>query len=407
MVKTNNKYFWSEKLSEAPIIEAHTKIKHSIIEDYIVNYLKVVAKPPVTRHIKLAIIDGFCGGGLYNNNGKAHFGTPIIIINALKKAIVEIIEDRIINNIKAEISVDCEIFYIDKDKRAIDALKTIAAPYLVKDDLLPLTIKPHFIQGTFLNKYSEVLAKVKKLKSLFIIDPCGYSEAPLSVLREIMKGGEKREMIWTFMIDAMRAYATEDSKALINSGYSNLLGLFSDQKNPTGFNVQTVIFNMIKNDIGVPFFTPFAIKQKKGWNYWLIHLAHHYRASEVMKEVEHRHADQREHYGDSGLNMMAKSGEAPYLFGQDDIKKGHEKLQDDIPSFLDSINNKEGITYDDFMKKAYNTTPLTSGIIKNVLVSHEDIEIITKDTKGFRSSARRIKPSDIIRLKRQQWLFLN
>jgi three-Cys-motif partner protein len=404
MVKVKDKYVWSDDVNKAPLIESHSRIKHGIIKDYIRSYLKVVGSPPA-RKVKLIIVDGFCGGGLYRTDkGTPHLGSPIIALNMIRETVAEIVGQRLQNNILHEFSVECELYFIDKDKQAIETLQKVAAFHLILDGSLPLTLKANFICAEFSNVYKDILNKVGKAKTIFILDPCGYSETPLPVIREIMHDPQKkREVIWTFMIDAMRTFAHEDSQALKNAGYDSLLSLFSGDEPPSGFSVQKEIFDTVKRDINVPFFTPFAIKQKNGWNYWLIHLAWHYRASEVMKEVEHLHADEREHYGRSGLNMMAAQGDRIYLFGQDDLERGKIELQEDIPQLLSRADFKEGLSFNNFMEATYNETPLVSGIIKDVLINHEDIEVFTS-AGGRRSSVKRIETSDIIRLKKQHRL---
>lgn len=407
MAKVKNKYPWSDNLSKAPLIEPHTAIKHSIVNDYLRSYLKVVANPQAS-HIRLSIIDGFCGGGLYStDSGSPHYGTPIIILKALREALSEIVADRVLANVKRELSIECDVYFIDKDINAIKALRIIAAEWERVDAGLPLTLRVHYVNDEFANVFSDILRKVGNSKAIFLLDPCGYSEVPLDIIKTIMKAKDgKREVIWTFMIDAMLTYATEESQALINSGYEKLLSLFKKEDQPTGFCVQKEIFSLIKDELGVPFFTPFAIKQSKGWDYWLIHLAYHHRASEVMKEVEHRHADQREHYGSPGLNMMAAAGDAVYLFREDDIKRGKNLLLEQIPQQLAAPKYSDGILFTNFMHLVYNETPLTSGAIKDVLVAHDDLEILTS-TGGSRRSSKRIKTGDRIRLKRQTRLFLN
>lgn len=402
MAKVRNKYIWSSELKNAPPIQAHSKIKHSIIRDYIHSYLKVVANP-LTSHVKLSIVDGFCGGGLYRaEDGMSHFGSPIIILDVLRETIAEILADRLLENIKREFSLECDVYFVDKDLGAINALKEVAAAHLIVEDGLPLKISAHFIHAGFVDVYKDISQKIGKSKAIFILDPCGYTETPLPIIHEIMQEpGHKREMIWTLMIDSMLAYANEDSVALINAGYSSILNLFRKEDEPSNFSLQKEIFLTVSREVGVPFFTPFAVKQQLGWNYWLIHLAWHHRASEVMKEVEHRHANQREHYGRSGLKMMASEGERVYLFNQDDIERGRDVLREDIPQILSECDD-EGITFEDFMKRTYNETPLKSDVIKETLITHEDIEVSTI-TKGSRFSAKRIKTNDIIRLKRQKF----
>jgi three-Cys-motif partner protein len=401
MAKVKNKYEWSDNVNDAPLLEGHTKIKHDIIRDYVRSYLKVVCNPQ-TRKVKLIIVDGFCGGGLYKTDkGQAHYGSPIILINTIRETVAEVIGDRVKNNIKHEFSLECELYFVDKDKKAIEVLNKVAAPFLLADSSIPLKLTTHFICGKFADEYRGISDKIRKTKAIFIIDPCGYSEAPLPVIREIMhEPNRKREVIWTFMYDSLQAYANDDSTALKNAGFENLLKLFEKGDKPSNFCLQKEIYDTVKKDIGVPFFTPFAVKQTAGWSYWIIHLAWHYRASEVMKEVEHLHANEREHYGQSGLNMMAAEGNRVYLFGQDDLNRGKAALMNDIPQLLSQPKIRDGLSFHGFMEATYNETPLVSNAIKEVLINHPDIEILTSKG-GKRSAISGIDTEDVIRLKRQ------
>lgn len=355
----------------------------------------------------MVIVDGFCGGGLYRKeDGSPHHGSPLIIVEALKQSLIEIIEQRTRHNIKAPFGIKCDLYFVDKDPSAIEVLKEVLIPELSHDTGLPLEICTHYINAGFQDIYKDITNKINKnTKSIFILDPFGYSEVPLPIIKDIMHGGGKREVIWTFMIEALLTYGTEESTGLINAGYDGILSLFKKDEKPTGFSLQTEIFKTIHKNVGVPFFTPFAIKQKKGWDYWLIHMAWHHRASEVMKEVEHRHADQREHYGGSGLHMMAAEGDSPYLFTTDDEARGRNTLEEQLPQLLSTKPFEGGISFDSFMKTTYNETPLRAQIIKETIIEHPDIDILTPNNRP-RSSVHTIVAQDTIMLKRQKRFIL-
>ena len=73
-------YDWS---SGVHILD-HSRRKHKILREYILNYLTVRCKLPQQERFRLAIVDGFAGGGRYEGGAA---GSPLIIIEQLKRAI--------------------------------------------------------------------------------------------------------------------------------------------------------------------------------------------------------------------------------------------------------------------------------------------------------------------------------
>lgn len=65
-------------------LEEHSRRKHKILREYFFDYLTVRCKLPQQERFRLAIVDGFAGGGRYQC-GTA--GSPLIFIEELKRAI--------------------------------------------------------------------------------------------------------------------------------------------------------------------------------------------------------------------------------------------------------------------------------------------------------------------------------
>ena len=66
------------------VIEEHSRRKHKILREYFCKYLAVRCQIPQQERFRLAVIDGFAGGGRYSC-GTA--GSPIIFIEELRHAI--------------------------------------------------------------------------------------------------------------------------------------------------------------------------------------------------------------------------------------------------------------------------------------------------------------------------------
>lgn len=59
----------------------HSKIKHRILKDYIREYLLTRCQRPVQERFRLAIVDGFSGGGRYDCGS---VGSPLLFIETLR-----------------------------------------------------------------------------------------------------------------------------------------------------------------------------------------------------------------------------------------------------------------------------------------------------------------------------------
>lgn len=87
MAKDNEKYIWDWQTRTFPIIDPHSKVKHQIISEYLQSYVQVLMRNALIPELRLSIVDGFCGGGQYHDlDGEAHFGSPLIALEAVRAA---------------------------------------------------------------------------------------------------------------------------------------------------------------------------------------------------------------------------------------------------------------------------------------------------------------------------------
>jgi len=59
-----SEYDW-ELGSPPPVIKLHSLVKHEIIHAYVAKYISILAANPAQRQLRLTLVDGFAGGGLY------------------------------------------------------------------------------------------------------------------------------------------------------------------------------------------------------------------------------------------------------------------------------------------------------------------------------------------------------
>ncbi|HCF4246014.1 TPA: three-Cys-motif partner protein TcmP, partial [Pseudomonas aeruginosa] len=87
MAKDDEKYRWDWATQTFPTIDPHSKIKHQIIDDYIQAYIDVLMRNQQMPLLGLSIVDGFSGGGIYNDSaGGHHFGSPVIALEAIQES---------------------------------------------------------------------------------------------------------------------------------------------------------------------------------------------------------------------------------------------------------------------------------------------------------------------------------
>ena len=113
MVK--KRYAWEDGAT----LEEHSKRKHKIVREYFARYLAIRCQLPMQSKFRIAIVDGFAGGGRYKDGSP---GSPIIFIEELRRAAEEL-------NIKrksegmAPLDIECFLVLNDYEAEAIDVLK--------------------------------------------------------------------------------------------------------------------------------------------------------------------------------------------------------------------------------------------------------------------------------------------
>src|SRR5882757_6463489 len=109
-------------------LEEHSKRKHKIVREYFARYLTVRCQLPMQAKFRLAIVDGFAGGGRYKCGSP---GSPIIFIEELRSAANEL-------NIKrqsegmAPLDIECLLILNDFEPETINLLRSHVEPLLAE-----------------------------------------------------------------------------------------------------------------------------------------------------------------------------------------------------------------------------------------------------------------------------------
>lgn len=399
-------YDWENGAPLAP----HTKKKHQILKNYFLKYLETRCQIPRQEKFRLAIVDGFSGAGLYENNEP---GSPIIFIETLTKAANDINIYRASQGMRP-IKIECLIIINDKDPEVARAVEKNTTPALVmaKEESKNLQITPIYLNQDFEQVFPSIkktLNEKRYFNVFFNLDQCGYSKVTSGIIKDIMKSWRSAEILLTFMIQSMLAFLspkTIQKNSPIEAELREILNTIEND-HPIGKkewlgNAEKAAYLYLQDCAA--FVSPFSINNPEGWQYWLMHFAGSYRARQVYNDILHQ-SDAQAHFGRPGLNMLSydpKSEGQLYLFDIDSRQAAKNSLYDDIPRFLEHRGGK--IKMENFYSDAYNQTPAHSQDIHEMIIENVDMEVTT-ESGGKRRSPNSIKPTDTLNLKTQRSFF--
>lgn len=395
------------------VLEDHSRRKHKILREYFFNYLTVRCRLPQQERFRLAVVDGFSGGGRYACGTP---GSPIIFIEELKRAFETVNIRRAANGI-GPIAIECLLLLNDDSLEAIELLKTNVAPLLAKIKESPPALH---LQVAFLNKpfetiYPDIKALLQRGRYrnvVFNLDQCGHSDVDSKTIVDIMRCYPSAEIFYTFAIQTLIAFLRKSNPAMLAAQLAHIGITETDLQSLQGAMnrqrwlglAERLVFEAFRSC--APFVSPFSINNPDGWRYWLIHFANVYRARQVYNDVLHRNSSTQAHYGRSGLNMLSydpvHDDGALYLFDASGREQAKIQLLEDIPRLISETGDV--ISVGDFYESIYNITPAHTDDIHSAIIENPDIRVITPGG-GERRKANTINVGDILKLKDQKSFF--
>lgn len=407
---TEKPYNWSEgaELSE------HSHRKHKIVREYFSDYMQVRCQLPQQSKFRLAVVDGFAGGGRYACGAP---GSPIIFIEELER-LVEALNVMRATNGMSPLDVEALLILNDRDIAAIEALKQAVAPLEAKlKSCSPrLHLRIEYRNDTFESVYPEIKALLldgRFSNVLFNLDQCGHTHVAIPTLTDILLSFRSAEIFYTFLIDTLVTFLNTSNPTMLQTKLAPL-GIALEQivtlqsamlSRPEWLGTaERLVFDVFKGC--APFVSPFSINNPEGWRYWLIHFANSPRARQVYNNVLHDNSSIQAHFGRSGLDMLAydprHSAPDLFLFDSEGRERSKAQLLEDIPRLISARGDV--ISVEDFYHAVYNVTPAHSDDIHTAIADHPDMEVITP-AGGERRRANTIVIGDIIRLKNQRSFF--
>ncbi|PJO79148.1 three-Cys-motif partner protein TcmP [Neisseria brasiliensis] len=408
-------YSWSHGPAE---IQQHSVAKLNVLRAYLLEYFKTLTSSRRRKELKLTIVDGFAGGGLYHHKDTKEVihGSPLVCLESVREA-----EFTLNQNRTNKLVLDIDYFFIEENKDTYNHL--LRTLQFQGYDITPNS-KIHVENENFHNRVNDIVNFVNKKsprngRSIFILDQYGYSDVPTGLIRNIFHKLPKAEVILTFNIDSLINFASDSDTTdrllkkigiIVPDAFKSIgLNELKKHKKDWRFFIQSVLHENLVKACGAKFYTTFFIRNTGGHgDYWLIHMSSHYRARDVMTEVHWKHQNNFIHYGDAGMNMFNLVGYTPgndhHFSGQtalgfefDDIAKRSsiQQLMEEMPRLIYANNN--GMKLEDFFSNTCNQSPATLNIYGEALdeLRKEKEIIIIGKNKSIKRSGR-IKKDDFI-----------
>ncbi|MCD6674631.1 MAG: three-Cys-motif partner protein TcmP [Burkholderiaceae bacterium] len=401
-----------------PKLERHSEVKHSVLRDYLVDYFLTLVARPEQDQIRLTIVDGFCGGGLYlNSDGEEVPGSPIVILEAVKEAKFRVMQEfRRLKDIKFDVQLICT----DASGSALEHLRQVLEDrgyggLLRRGDI-------ELIEGAFADQAPALIARAKSRspksgRALFVLDQYGYGDVPVTVLQGIFSTLKRPEVILTFYVDSLINYLSPDNLKAFerNTGLTGAITASDLDKRGPGWRrlIQSLLYERIKAQSGASYFTPFFVRPQKGHgDYWLLHLSQHWKARDVMAQTHWGHHNHFVHYAEPGLNMFSTGyatriddkGRSQAAFEFDDLanKSSMRALHEQIPKILSGLPG--GVRFRDFFIEQVNSTPATKSMIERAILdlAREKEIKVTGEDGSVRHVRMALKGDHVLRLQDQR-----
>lgn len=414
-MSSSSKFDWS---GGPPELDIHGEAKHGILREYIISYLKVVCQQQRMPEFKIALVDGFSGGGVYKGGEE---GSPLVLLRAVDEA------EFLINNSRtptARINIRANHYFVEKNSHNYIYLRESIknSEYKSRID------KTLFLyEGEFRQHLRTVVNHIRQTAprggggAIFFLDQTGYTDVSIQDIQYIRTNLPQSEIIVTVGIDWLIDFIEDEARlrSITRSmGISQYLDIneivrIKKEKPVEWRSVIESRFSVAFQEAAqYRFFVPFFIEPQYGHRgYWLLHLSSNVRAHNVMMEGVWSMGNFMKHYGGTGLGIYKiisykSSNEAtlPGMSFTEVERKAHKDgLIEQLPAY---IWERGGGPFKEIVEYTCNKTAADLPLYKESLLESWNQGDIDVRGKGFgKKKKREIHDSDIIIPNRQMPFF--
>jgi three-Cys-motif partner protein len=408
------------------ILQQHSLAKLEVLRAYLIAYYQTLANAPGQEEIRLTLVDGFAGGGVFRHaqTNQRILGSPLIFLKASEEAQAIINAGR-----RKPLRFNITYIFIEKNPNAIKSLR-IALRGEGYESRIGNDI--HVIQSTFEDQIDHVIKAIKERtprvrRAIISLDQYGYKDVPSSQIQRLLEELPRAEILLTFAVDAFINFASDNLATRDTLNHLGIpdalrgltLGEIKANNHHFRFYIQSCLYRDLTEACGARYYTLFFIRTEGHGDYWLVHLSQHPKAKDVMTQVHWANNNHFIHYGGAGLDMFHVlgydanrderfTGQGSLAFGFDD-RANDASIALLTDQLVRMIHERQAIRFGDLYESTCNTTPADSPRYRKALetlIGHKEI-VITGTHGGQRRKATTIDDDDIIRMAAQRTLSLS
>ena len=407
--KEKNLQFSWHPSEPPPVLEEHSRAKLDVLRSYLRAYFDRLNVHPGQEEFRLDLVDGFSGGGTFQDRDEIVVGTPLIMLEEVVNA-----TKRLNRNRTKPLHLDCKCYFVDVNASHADHLRKVLADrgYVVDDDRIVLR------NNRFEDEAEGILTSIRERqpragRAIFLLDQTGFKQVELALVARILRQLPRAEVIMTFAADALVNHLAETPSLIKAVSPLQLtepqIHDFLQFKDGDGGRalVQRTLREHIRIVTGAPYDTPFFIRPKRSRRaLWFLHLSKHPVARDVMIQCHWDIQNMFEHYGSGDFEMLGwdalNSGNLPLFHFEDfEAKQMKEQLLDAMPKELFTLVSDEPITVDAMRHVFANRTAARFSDLDEVvlrLFQEKEFDILSPDGKKRSLNLKRISSTDRIAL---------
>ena len=398
MANKSTQFTWQPG-ADPPTIKDHTDAKLRLLEAYLDRYFDVVCAFPQMDVLRIALVDAFAGGGLFQRDGTHRYGSPLVMIDAVRRA-----EARMNVGRRKPLRIQAKFFFVDEDANAIEYLRD-AIGTMEASQGLPGTISLQ--HATASNSLSGIIREIADWspagRSIFFLDQCGYRDAPHRDVRLIYQSLPKSEVIVTYNFGSIYDYMNDNAPFLAATApleltSDHLRALLKERDRQAGrYFAGRLLGQLFKANVGSRFASRFFLHSKDaGRDMWFVHYSKVPRSRLVMSDAHWAIKNSAITQGKAGLDMLGFSpnweAQIGLDFGFDHTDEGrmHAALMADLPRWLNQFEQNAPPTFDTLLALSADNTAATETQFNSALralETQDEIEVLTPSGATKRSTA--------------------
>lgn len=385
-----------------------------------------MTRNPARDRLRLAIVDGFAGGGEYEDEltGRIVPGSPQILIDAVREA-------EAVANIgrRKPVHVNATFHFVERHPTTVSYLRDVLGK---RADWKREVERVQVHQGAFEDHLDRIIVQIQRggrvNRALFVLDQYGYTAVPVSLVERIFRALPHAEVFLTLAVGWITAYLPTLGDAAIKLGVpqetidricrdgDEALNIDDPSRRPDLLAVQRLLQRVFTTSVGSLYYTPFFIVSRDSHRaYWFLHLANSPKAHDVVKALHWGVENHFEHFGGAGLGMLGYNPRLdPNIVGQLPLFRFDEPARERARAALlvalpERIRERfpNGVPFSSFVSSVCNETPATEAhlaeIVRQLCVEQE---LTKRGAKGENRAPETLPRSDdILQMPPQRTLF--